>query len=80
MLVSLNKNKWLYDWMTDLWQEDLQRLIFNEEFDIPRPKQLRVKLALLLESKGFKTKITSKFDVIIVMTEEDYFFLKLKYD
>lgn len=79
MLISLDKNKWLYDWMQEVWQEELQQIIFNEEFDVPRPNQLRIKIAHLLESKGYKTKVTSKFDIIISINEQEYVFLKLKY-
>ena len=79
MLVSLDKNKWLYDWMQEEWHQELSQIIFNEEFDVPRPNQIRSKIALLLESKGYKTKVTSKFDIIISISEEQYVFLKLKY-
>ena len=79
MLISLDKNKWLYDWMQEVWKEELQGLIFNEEFNVPRPNHLRVKIAQLLESKGYRAKVTSKFDIIISMKDQEYVFLKLKY-
>lgn len=79
MLISLDKNRWLYDWMQEEWHQELSQIIFNEEFDVPRPNQIRSKIALLLESKGYKTKVTSKFDIIISISEEQYVFLKLKY-
>jgi hypothetical protein len=79
MLISLDKNKWLYDWMQEVWQDDLQRIVFNEEFNVPRPNQLRVKIAQLLETKGYRTKVTSKHDIIISMSEKEFVFLQLKY-
>ena len=79
MLVSLDKNKWLYDWMQEVYKDELQRLVFNEEFNVPRPNHLRVKIAQLLQSKGYRTKVTSKFDIIISMKDQEYVFLKLKY-
>lgn len=79
MLVSLDKNIWLYDWMQDSFQKELNELVFNDQFDIPRPNELRRRIAKLLESKGYKTKVTSKFDLIISIKEEEFIYLKLKY-
>lgn len=79
MLVSLDKNKWLYDWLQEKWQDDLLAIILGLEDVVPRPNNMRKGIARLLESKGYKTKLTSKFDVIISMTEEEYILLKLKY-
>ncbi len=79
MLVSLDKNKWLYDWMQDNWQEDLYNIITVNAKEVPRPNDIRSRLNNLLISKGYNTKLTSKFDIIIAMTEEEYIFLKLKY-
>lgn len=79
MLVSLDKNKWLYDWMQDNWQEELYNIITVNGKEVPRPNDIRARLNNLLISKGYNTKLTSKFDIIISMTEEEYIFLKLKY-
>jgi hypothetical protein len=79
MLVSLDKNKWLYDWLQDKYH-DLYAIVIGMEDVVPRPNNMRKGIARLLESKGYKTKLTSKFDVIISMTEEEYILLKLKYE
>ena len=79
MLISLDKNKWLYDWMQDNWQEELYNIITVYGKEVPRPNEIRSRLNNLLISKGYNTKLTSKFDIIISMTEEQYVFLKLKY-
>jgi len=79
MLVSLDQNKWLFDWIQDNWQQDIYEILLALDPNVPRPNILRGKIAVLLESKGFKTKITRKHDVIISMKDEDFVFLKLKY-
>lgn len=79
MLVSLDKNKWLFDWIQDNWQNDIHNILLELDPHVPRPNVLRYKIAKLLESKGYKTKVTSKHDVIISIKEEDFVFLKLKY-
>jgi len=80
MLVSLDKNKWLFDWIQDNWQDDIYDILTAMDPNVPRPNILRGKIAGLLESKGYKTKVTSKHDVIISMRDEDFLFLKLKYE
>jgi hypothetical protein len=80
MLVSLDKNKWLFDWIQDNWQKDIYEILLALDPNVPRPNVLRGKIAKLLESKGYKTKLTSKHDVIISIKDEDYTFLKLKYE
>jgi len=80
MLVSLDKNKWLYDWLQDNWKQDLLTIILGLEDVVPRPNKMREGIARLLTSKGYKTKLTSKFDIIISMKEEEYIILKLKYE
>jgi hypothetical protein len=80
MLVSLDKNKWLYDWIQEKWQEELYNIITVNGKEVPRPNDIRAKLNNLLISKGYNTKLTSKFDIIISMTEEEYILLKLKYE
>lgn len=79
MLVSLDKNKWLYDWMQEKWQEELYNIITVNGKEVPRPNDLRARIVDLLSSKGYRAKLTRKFDIIISMSEEDYVFLKLKY-
>ena len=79
MLISLDKNKWLYDWLQEHYQDELYNIITAEEKSVPRPNELRAKLVQLLNSKGYKAKLTRKFDIIISMKDEDYTFLKLKY-
>ena len=79
MLISLDKNKWMYDWLQDRWRDDLLAIILGLEDEVPRPNNMRKGIAKLLEANGYKTKLTSKFDVIISMTEEEFIFLKLKY-
>ena len=79
MLVSLDKNKWMYAWLQDQWHDDLLAIILGLEDEVPRPNNMRKGIAKLLEAHGYKTKLTSKFDVIISMKEEEYIILKLKY-
>ena len=79
MLISLDKNKWLYDWLQENYQNELHNMLTVEEQSFPRPNDLRRKLVQLLNSKGHKAKLTSKFDIIISLKEEDFVFLKLKY-
>ena len=79
MLISLDKNKWLYDWMQDSWQDDLYNILTLDGKEVPRPNDLRGRIVKLLISKGYRAKLTSKFDIIISMSEQDFIFLKLKY-
>lgn len=79
MLISLDKNKWLYNWLQEKYQDELYNIITNEGIEVPRPNELRARLVQLLNSKGHKAKLTRKFDIIISMKDEDYTFLKLKY-
>jgi hypothetical protein len=79
MFVSLDKNKWLYDWMQENWQDDLFNIIFFQDDGVPRPNHLRSQIAQMLCSKGYKAKLTSKFDILISMKEEEYILLKLRY-
>jgi hypothetical protein len=79
MLVSLDKNKWLYDWLQDRFHNDLLAIIVGLDDVVPRSNNMRKDIAKLLTAHGYKTKLTSKFDVIISMKEEEFIFLKLKY-
>jgi hypothetical protein len=65
--------------MQDNWQDDLYNIITASDNEVPRPNDIRSKIVLMLSSKGYKAKLTSKFDIIISMKEEEYIFLKLKY-
>lgn len=80
MLVSLDKNKWLFDWMQDNWQDDIYDIIVESDPNVPRPNIMRKRLAEMLAQKGYKTKLTSKHDIIISMKEEEYIILKLRYE
>lgn len=77
MLISLDKNKWLYDWLQEKYHDDLYAIVTED--DVPRPNKIREGITKLLQTKGYKTKLTSKFDIIISMTEEEFIYLKLKY-
>ena len=79
MLVSLDKNKWLYDWMQDNWKDELFQIITLEGNQVPRPNHIRARICNLLISKGYNAKLTSKYDLIISMKDKEYIFLKLKY-
>jgi len=80
MLVSLDKNKWLYDWLQDRFHNDLLAIIMGLDDNVPRPHKMREGIVKLLAAHGYKTKLTRKFDVIISMSEKEYTFLKLKYE
>lgn len=79
MLVSLDKNKWMYDWIQDNYHDELLAIVMGIDDVTPRPNEMRKGIARLLESNGYRTKLTSKFDIIVSMTEKEYVFLKLKY-
>lgn len=80
MLVSLDKNKWLYDWLQDKYHDDLLAIVLGLEDVVPRPNKMREGIAKLLTNKGYTTKLTSKYDIIISMPEKEYILLKLKYE
>jgi len=79
MLISLDKNKWLYDWLQENYQDELYKIMVAEGSTVPRPHTLRTKLVQLLNNKGYKAKLTSKDDIIISLKEKEFVFLKLKY-
>ena len=79
MLISLDKNKWLFDWIQDNWQNDIRDILLELDPEVPRPNELRKQIAQMLMAKGYKVKVTRKFDLIISMKEEDFIILKLKY-
>jgi hypothetical protein len=51
----------------------------KEDPYVKRPNKIKKDLAQLLASKGYVTKVTGSSDIIISMTEEEFIFLKLKY-
>ena len=77
MLVSLDKNIWLYEWMTQTYGNEIYEII-DQKYP-PRLSDLRKQLVKLLINKGYKAHHTSTDDIIIAMTEEEFIFLKLKY-
>ena len=64
MLISLDKNKWLYNWLQEKYQDELYNMVTSGGIEVPRPNELRAKLVQLLNSKGHKAKLTSKFDAV----------------
>ena len=70
MLISLDKNKWLFDWIQDNWQDDLYNIITVYDTEVTRPNEVRSKIVQIC-SKGHKTKVTSKNDIIILMKENE---------
>jgi hypothetical protein len=80
MLVSLNKNPWLWDWIYETVDPDNTiHQYFVMSFAKTRPEEIKISMAKKLTEKGYKIKITSGKDVIVIMTEEEFTFLKLKY-
>lgn len=81
MLVSLNKNPWLWNWIYDLVDQkdpDFRKYLISA-FARTRPEEIKNKLVLKLEHFGYKVKITKNNNAIIVMKEEEFIYLKLKY-
>jgi len=84
MLIALNKNRWLFDWMQDKWYDEVMPL-FREatgsDFPFhPDTKLLNKKLAILLSSKGYKSKATKENnDLLIFIPDEELTFLRIKY-
>jgi hypothetical protein len=70
----------MYEWIQDQWRDDLLAIILGLEDVVPRPNNMRKGIAKLLESNGYVTKLTSKFDIIISMSEKEYILLKLRYE
>jgi hypothetical protein len=81
MLVSLNKNPWLWNWIFELI--DAKDPEFREylisAFSKTRPEEIKNRLIKKLEDFGYKVKFGRNKDAIVVMKEEEYIFLKLKY-
>lgn len=84
MLVSLSKNKWLYDWMKDQWPDEIIPL-FHEAAGInfpyiPNTKPLHQNLAIILSSKGHEAKATKNGkDLLVSIPDEEYTFMLIKY-
>lgn len=79
MLVSLNKNGWLNRWIVekiDPSHLDDRTMMFT--FDGFRDNRKR--LADMLSSKGYTSKVTRLNDIIISMPDEEFVFYKLKYN
>lgn len=80
MLVSLRKNLWMYMWLKDKYRDEFYNILFPVLAAEARPEFMNKKLAEFLSSKGYTNRVTSKGDIIFFMNEEDYIWLKLKYD
>lgn len=80
MLVSLHKNLWLYLWLKDKYKDEFYDILFPLTAKDARPDLMNARLADFLASKGYKNKVTRKGDIVFFMSEEDYVWLKLKYD
>jgi hypothetical protein len=80
MLVSLNKNPWLWKWVYETVDPDnsIYEYLLSA-YAKTRPSEIRNKMLERLIDKGYTVKITSGEDVIIAMSEEEFTFLKLKY-
>jgi|LakMenEpi03Aug12_release.lakeMendotaPanAssembly.Ray.scaffolds.fasta_scaffold496127_2 hypothetical protein len=80
MLVSLNKNTWLWKWVYETVDPDnsIYEYLLSA-YAKTRPSEIRNKMLERLIDKGYTVKITSGEDVIIAMSEEEFTFLKLKY-
>ena len=79
MFVSLNKNIWLYEWITHKWMDEVTKIV-AEDFQYVDKRNLRQQLSILLNEKGYQAHLTSTNDIIIAMKETDYAFLRLKYE
>lgn len=81
MLVNLRKNPWLHKWIQETVDPDhAQYKSLIRAYSKTRPENIYKNLALKLIDKGYKVKLTSTDNVIISMSEEEFVFLKLKYE
>ena len=71
---------WIYLWLKEKYRDEFYNIIFPVIAAQARPEIMNAKLADFLASKGYKSKLTKKGDIIFSMSEEDYVWLKLKYD
>jgi hypothetical protein len=82
MLVSLNKNRWLWKYIyerVDKADPELRDYLANT-FAKTVPQEINVRVLRKFETLGYKLRFTSSRDVIISMKEEEYVYLKLKYE
>lgn len=80
MLVYLSKNEWLYSWLQDRWTDDLLQILNDHPgLSVKTVGEYKRAIGRLLGENGYRWKVTSNNDLIIVMSEEEYVFLKLKY-
>lgn len=79
MLVSLNKNGWLNEWILEKIDpnhiDDRTMLFTTNGY-----RDNRKILADMLSSKGYTSKVTRSNDVIISIPDEEFVFYKLKYN
>jgi hypothetical protein len=79
MLVSLNKNGWLNQWIVEKIDpnhlDDRTMLFTTNGY-----RDNRKILADMLSSKGYTSKVTRSNDVIISIPDEEFVFYKLKYN
>lgn len=79
MIVSLNKHEWLYQWLKDRWYKDIYD--YHTSVSPNRKTEMTRKfLGDFLEMKGYKSKVTSSGDLLISISEEEFTFLRLKYE
>lgn len=67
-------------WLKDKYRDEFYNILFPVLAAEARPEFMNKKLAEFLASKGYTNRITRKGDIIFFMNEEDYVWLKLKYD
>jgi hypothetical protein len=67
-------------WLKDKYRDEFYNILFPVLAAEARPEFMNKKLAEFLSSKGYTNRVTSKGDIIFFMNEEDYIWLKLKYD
>lgn len=79
MLVSLNKNTWLYVWMRDNWNAQLHEIMARDAQMTPRPSTLKKEIAKLLTENGYKAKALSNGNIVINIKDDEFMFLALKY-
>lgn len=81
MIVSLNKNQWLFAWIKDRWHDDIYSFMHQKLPNIHNTDQnyTRKFLRDFLETKGYIAKIMDT-DMLLSMSEEEFAFLRLKYE
>lgn len=81
MLVYLSKNEWVYNWLGDRWKDEMLQILNDHPgLSIKTITEYKRAIGKLLEEHGYRYKVTSNHDLIVVMSEEEYIFLKLKYE